>query len=145
MRRPRATGYIRRNAAFFVPGGAPLSGWTGYAPLSGLGEVTGPGEGWGQTMWIFSIALFCLGALLWSFLSPSGQISESPIIGDRDYKVAKAYNMLPAEVEGDPHDRTPASDSRARRAWHRGSTTRTPRMSIRSASSPTASCGSRWS
>jgi cytochrome c oxidase subunit I len=51
-------------AAFFVPGGAPLSGWTGYAPLSALGEVTGPGEGWGQTMWIFSIALFCLGALL---------------------------------------------------------------------------------
>jgi len=51
-------------AAFFVPGGAPLSGWTGYAPLSGLGSVTGPGEGWGQTMWIFSIALFCLGALL---------------------------------------------------------------------------------
>src|SRR5499425_1912044 len=51
-------------AAFFVPGGAPLSGWTGYAPLSGLGEVTGPGEGWGQTMWILAIALFCLGALL---------------------------------------------------------------------------------
>ncbi len=51
-------------AAFFVPGGAPLSGWTGYAPLSALNDVTGPGEGWGQTMWIFSIALFCLGALL---------------------------------------------------------------------------------
>ena len=51
-------------AAFLVPGGAPISGWTGYAPLSGLGEVTGPGEGWGQTMWIISIALFCLGALL---------------------------------------------------------------------------------
>jgi cytochrome c oxidase subunit 1 len=51
-------------AAFFVPGGAPISGWTGYAPLSALNGVTGPGEGWGQTMWIFSIALFCLGALL---------------------------------------------------------------------------------
>src|SRR6267378_3645678 len=38
-------------AAFFVTGGAPLHGWTGYAPLSALGEVTGPGEGWGQTMW----------------------------------------------------------------------------------------------
>src|SRR4029077_6149301 len=35
-------------AAFVVPGGAPISGWTGYTPLSGLGEVTGPGEGWGQ-------------------------------------------------------------------------------------------------
>jgi type VII secretion protein EccB len=26
----------------------------------------------------------CLGALLWSFISPSGQINESPIIADRD-------------------------------------------------------------
>src|SRR5271170_7938387 len=32
-------------AAFVVPGGAPISGWTGYTPLSGLGEITGPGEG----------------------------------------------------------------------------------------------------
>src|SRR4029077_1682234 len=51
-------------AAFVVPGGAPISGWTGYTPLSGLGEVTGPGEGWGQTMWIISISLFCLASLL---------------------------------------------------------------------------------
>jgi type VII secretion protein EccB len=28
--------------------------------------------------------VICLGALLWSFLSPSGQISESPIIADKD-------------------------------------------------------------
>src|ERR1700720_3274967 len=35
-------------AAFFVPGGAPLSGWTAYPPLSGAGRVTGPGEGLGQ-------------------------------------------------------------------------------------------------
>src|ERR1700757_699879 len=32
-------------AAFFVEGGAPLAGWTAYPPLSGLGEITGPGEG----------------------------------------------------------------------------------------------------
>jgi cytochrome c oxidase subunit 1 len=51
-------------AAFVVPGGAPISGWTGYTPLSGMGEVTGPGEGWGQTMWIISISLFCLASLL---------------------------------------------------------------------------------
>jgi len=51
-------------AAFVVPGGAPISGWTGYTPLSGAGEVTGPGEGWGQTMWILSISLFCLASLL---------------------------------------------------------------------------------
>ena len=28
--------------------------------------------------------VICLGALLWSFISPSGQINESPIIADRD-------------------------------------------------------------
>jgi type VII secretion protein EccB len=28
--------------------------------------------------------VICLGALLWSFLSPSGQINESPIIADKD-------------------------------------------------------------
>lgn len=28
--------------------------------------------------------LGCLGALLWSFISPSGQLNESPIIIDRD-------------------------------------------------------------
>src|SRR6202041_694712 len=51
-------------AAFFVPGGAPLSGWTTYTPLSGLGEITGPGEGWGQTMWLVSIVLFCFASLM---------------------------------------------------------------------------------
>ena len=35
-------------AAFFVQGGAPLSGWTAYPPLSGVGPLTGPGEGMGQ-------------------------------------------------------------------------------------------------
>jgi cytochrome c oxidase subunit I len=56
--------FIAIIAAFVVPGGAPISGWTGYAPLSALGEIAGPGEGWGQTMWIVSIALFCLASLL---------------------------------------------------------------------------------
>src|SRR4030088_2256123 len=41
-------------AAFFVDGGAPLSGWTGYPPLSGAGRITGPGEGTGQNLWIIS-------------------------------------------------------------------------------------------
>jgi len=51
-------------SAFFVPGGAPLSGWTAYAPLGSLGQVTGPGEGLGQTMWLVSIGLFCVATLL---------------------------------------------------------------------------------
>jgi cytochrome c oxidase subunit I len=53
-------------AAFIVPGGAPISGWTAYPPLSGLGQVTGPGEGAGQTLWIIGISIFCLASLLGS-------------------------------------------------------------------------------
>ena len=58
-------------SAFFVPGGAPISGWTAYPPLSGLGEVTGPGEGIGQSLWVASILIFCVASLLGSinFLS----------------------------------------------------------------------------
>jgi cytochrome c oxidase subunit 1 len=51
-------------AAFFVPGGAPISGWTAYPPLSGLGQVTGPGEGLGQDLWIISIAIFSGASLM---------------------------------------------------------------------------------
>src|SRR5690242_13948148 len=51
-------------AAFFVPGGAPLGGWTAYPPLSGLGAVTGPGQGMGQTLWVVSIAIFCGASLM---------------------------------------------------------------------------------
>src|ERR1700746_3913969 len=50
-------------AAFFVTGGAPLHGWTGYAPLSALPSA-GPGEGLGADLWIISIAIFCIGALM---------------------------------------------------------------------------------
>jgi cytochrome c oxidase subunit 1 len=51
-------------SAFFVTGGAPLAGWTAYPPLSALGQITGPGEGAGQTMWVLGVAIFCLAALL---------------------------------------------------------------------------------
>ncbi len=53
-------------AALFATGGAPISGWTAYAPLSALGEVAGPGLGLGQTLWIISIAIFCAASLLTS-------------------------------------------------------------------------------
>ncbi|MFZ0737115.1 MAG: cbb3-type cytochrome c oxidase subunit I [Candidatus Acidiferrales bacterium] len=56
--------FVALMAAFFVPGGSPISGWTAYPPLSGLGEITGPGEGLGQTLWIVSIALFCVASLM---------------------------------------------------------------------------------
>ncbi len=51
-------------ASVMTEDGGPLSGWTAYPPLSALGAITGPGEGLGQTLWFFSIAVFCIGALL---------------------------------------------------------------------------------
>src|SRR5437773_8884973 len=51
-------------ASFFVPGGAPLGGWTAYPPLSGLGAVTGPGQGAGQTLWVISLATSCGASLM---------------------------------------------------------------------------------
>src|ERR1700726_2667485 len=56
-------GYIVMLSAFFVVGGAPLHGWTGYPPLSAL-RSAGPGEGAGAGLWVISIALFCVGALM---------------------------------------------------------------------------------
>ena len=49
--------------AFFVEGGAPLGGWTGYPPLSAIPSA-GPGQGMGMNLWITSIALFCIASLL---------------------------------------------------------------------------------
>src|SRR4026209_401761 len=42
----------------------PLGGWTGYAPLSALGDIAGPGQGTAVIFWITSIALFCIASLL---------------------------------------------------------------------------------
>ena len=50
-------------AAFFVPQGAPISGWTSYPPLSAL-AAAGPGQGTGMDCWLVSIALFCIASLL---------------------------------------------------------------------------------
>jgi cytochrome c oxidase subunit I len=50
-------------AAFFVTGGAPLHGWTGYAPLSALPSA-GPGQQLGADLWITSIAIFCVASLM---------------------------------------------------------------------------------
>ena len=55
--------YIVMLSAFFVTGGAPLHGWTGYPPLSAL-QSAGPGQGPGADLWVISIALFCIGALM---------------------------------------------------------------------------------
>ena len=43
-----------------------------------------------------------------------GAKPDYPIIADSDYAVSKAYDMLPAEVEGDPLGRTPADNQTVR-------------------------------
>jgi cytochrome c oxidase subunit 1 len=50
-------------AAFFVEGGAPLSGWTAYAPLSAV-PAAGPGQGAGQDVWLVGIALFTVSSMM---------------------------------------------------------------------------------
>jgi len=63
-----AVGFIVILAAIFFSGSAstigPIGGWTGYAPLSALGQIAGPGQGMGMNLWIISIAIFCVGSLL---------------------------------------------------------------------------------
>jgi cytochrome c oxidase subunit I len=43
----------------FVPGGAAISGWTAYPPLSAV-PSSGPGQGMGMDLWLASIALFAV-------------------------------------------------------------------------------------
>jgi alkyl hydroperoxide reductase subunit AhpC len=40
-----------------------------------------------------------------------------PIISDSDFSVAKAYEMLPADVSGDPGERTPADNQTVRNVF----------------------------
>ena len=46
-----------------------------------------------------------------------GTAPNYPIIADSDYKVSKLYDMLPADVEGDPGDRTPADNQTVRNVF----------------------------
>jgi cytochrome c oxidase subunit 1 len=50
-------------AAFFVPGGAPIGGWTAYPPLS-TSALAGPGQGTGMDLWLASIALFAIASTI---------------------------------------------------------------------------------
>jgi alkyl hydroperoxide reductase subunit AhpC len=43
-----------------------------------------------------------------------GTAPNYPLIGDENYKVSKAFDMLPADVEGDAADRTPADNQTVR-------------------------------
>src|SRR2546425_321545 len=60
-------GFVVLLVAIFASGGSTvgsIGGWTGYAPLSALGQIAGPGQGMGMNLWIISIAIFCVGSLL---------------------------------------------------------------------------------
>jgi alkyl hydroperoxide reductase subunit AhpC len=46
-----------------------------------------------------------------------GTAPNYPLIADADFKVAKAYGMLPAEVAGDPTQRTPAMNQTVRNVF----------------------------
>jgi thioredoxin-dependent peroxiredoxin len=46
-----------------------------------------------------------------------GQAPNYPLIGDSDFNVSKLYGMLPADVEGDPADRTPADNATVRNVF----------------------------
>ena len=46
-----------------------------------------------------------------------GTAPNYPIIADADYAVAKAYEMLPAEVDGDPGSRTAADNQTVRNVF----------------------------
>jgi alkyl hydroperoxide reductase subunit AhpC len=46
-----------------------------------------------------------------------GHRPNYPIIGDADFSVSKAYGMLPADVEGDPTERTPAMNQTVRNVF----------------------------
>ncbi|HJQ32287.1 MAG TPA: cbb3-type cytochrome c oxidase subunit I, partial [Pyrinomonadaceae bacterium] len=55
-------------SAIFASGGTvigPTGGWTGYPPLSAIGDLLNvPGQGMGINLWIISIAIFCVASLL---------------------------------------------------------------------------------
>ncbi len=46
-----------------------------------------------------------------------GAAPNYPIIGDADFEVSKLYGMLPADVEGDPTERTPADNQTVRNVF----------------------------
>jgi alkyl hydroperoxide reductase subunit AhpC len=68
-----------------------------------IGLSTDPVEG--QARWADHIA------------ESQGTAPNYPIIADTDHAVAKAYGMLPADVTGDPTERTPAQNATLRNVF----------------------------
>jgi alkyl hydroperoxide reductase subunit AhpC len=59
------------------------------------------------------------GSAEWSndIAASQGAEVNYPIIADTDHAIAKAYGMLPADVEGDPTERTPAQNATLRNVF----------------------------
>ncbi len=50
-------------------------------------------------------------------IAEPGTAPNYPIISDADFEVSKAYGMLPADVSGDPTERTPADNQTVRNVF----------------------------
>jgi len=107
--------YVVMLAAFFVQGGAPLHGWTGYPPLSAL-QSAGPGEGLGADLWITSIAIFCIASLMGAlnFITTTLDLRAKPLAWPGRWQCAQRCVTGPAmqwrssgnEESGEHHDET---------------------------------------
>jgi cytochrome c oxidase subunit 1 len=51
-------------SALFITTGAPLGGWTGYAPLSAIPSAGGTNQEMGMTLWLTALALFTASGLM---------------------------------------------------------------------------------
>ncbi|MGI4826627.1 MAG: cytochrome c oxidase subunit I [Janthinobacterium lividum] len=60
-----ALAFLTLISSSFVQGGAAISGWTAYPPLSAI-AAAGPGQGLGMDLWLLSIGLFALGSIAFS-------------------------------------------------------------------------------
>jgi len=77
------------SAAHISSGGAPISGWTNYPPLSAL-PGAGPGQGLGMDLWLVSIGIFCIAA----WLSAVNMLAT--ILGER--RAGMTWTRLPMTV-----------------------------------------------
>ena len=57
-------GGVLMMAGFFVPGGHAAAGWTGYAPLSSVVDLSG--VNWGQNLWCISLIVMGISSLMGS-------------------------------------------------------------------------------
>jgi cytochrome c oxidase subunit 1 len=77
------------SSAHIPSGGAAISGWTSYPPLSAV-PAAGPGQGLGMDLWLASIGIFCIA----SWLSAVNMLAT--ILGER--RAGMTWSRLPMTV-----------------------------------------------